>query len=98
MGYWFRSVGRLNHGVTFNNGCAKVCSPTIFETYVSYHKKVCPGCISDTGAGSSYLVGTLVRGCRCARSWCDLDLTSDFTVVTLTYKILTGLNFRNRKV
>ena len=26
-------------------------------------------------AGSSYLVGTLVRGCRCAMSWCDLDLT-----------------------
>ena len=25
--------------------------------------------------GSGYLVGTLVRGCRCATAWCDLDLT-----------------------
>ena len=24
-------------------------------------------------------------------SWCDLDLTFDFVVVTLTYKILSGL-------
>ena len=31
-------------------------------------------------------------------SWCDLDLTCDLAVVTLTYKILSGLNLRNRKV
>ena len=30
------------------------------------------------------MVGTLVRGCRCAPSWCDLDLTFDLAVVTLT--------------
>ena len=35
------------------------------------------------------MVGTLVRDCRCAKSWCDLDLTFDLAVVTLTYKILT---------
>ena len=29
------------------------------------------------------MVGTLVRGCRCATSWCDLDLTFDLAVVTL---------------
>ena len=45
-----------------------------------------------------YLVGTLVRGCRCAMSWCDLDLTFDLAVVTLTYKILSGLYLGNRKV
>ena len=28
----------LNHGVTFNIGPAKVCLPTIFETYLSDHK------------------------------------------------------------
>ena len=28
----------LNHGVTFNLGSAKVCSPAIFETCFSYHK------------------------------------------------------------
>ena len=31
-------------------------------------EKICPGCISET-------VGTLVRMCRCATSWSDLDLT-----------------------
>ena len=33
-------------------------------------------------------------------AWCDLDLTFDLTVVTLTYKILSGLylgNVRCRK-
>ena len=27
-------------------------------------------------------------------SWCDLDLTFDLAVVTLTYKILSGLYLR----
>ena len=31
-------------------------------------------------------------------SWCDLDLTFDLAVVTLTYKILSGLYLRDRKV
>ena len=43
------------------------------------------------GVGSSYLVGTLVRGCRCATSWSDLDLT-------LSLKILSRLYLGNRKV
>ena len=37
-------------------------------------------------------------GCRCAMSWCHLDLTFDLAVVTLTYKNLFGLYLRNRKV
>ena len=44
------------------------------------------------------MVGTLVRGCRCATSWCDLDLTFDLAVVTLSLKILSGLYLGNRKV
>ena len=40
----------------------------------------------------------MVRGCRCATSWCDLDLTIDLAVVTLTSKILSGQYFGNRKV
>ena len=44
------------------------------------------------------MVGTLARGCRCAMSWCDLDLTFDLAVVTLTYKNLSGLNIGNRKM
>ena len=43
------------------------------------------------------MVGTLVGGCRCAMSWCHLDLTFDL-VMTLTYKILSGLYLGNRKV
>ena len=41
------------------------------------------------------MVGTLVRGCRCATSWCDLDLTFYLAIVTLTYKILSGLYLGN---
>ena len=44
------------------------------------------------------MVGTLGRGCRCAMSCSDLDLTFDLVVVTLTYKILSGLYLGNRKV
>ena len=34
--------------------------------------------------------GTLVGGYRSAMSWCDLDLTFDLAVVTLTFKSLSG--------
>ena len=44
------------------------------------------------------MVGTLLRGYRYATSWCDLDLTFDLAVVTLTYTILSRLYLRNRKV
>ena len=44
------------------------------------------------------MVGTLVRGCRCATSWCDLDLTFELAVVTLAYEILSGLYLRKGKV
>ena len=39
-------------------------------------EKVCPACISETvRCRKLILVGTLVRMCRCASSWSDLDLT-----------------------
>ena len=44
------------------------------------------------------MVGTLVREYRYATSWCDLDLTFDLAIVTLTYKILSGVYLGNRKV
>ena len=44
-------------------------------------EEVCLGNISETVRCRK--VGTLVRGCRCATSWCDLDLTFDFAIVTL---------------
>ena len=50
------------------------------------------------GWAAGYLVETLARGCRCATSWCDLDLTFDLSKVTLTYKILSGLYLGNHKV
>ena len=34
------------------------------------------------------------QGCRRAASWCDLELTFDLAVVTLTFKILSGLYLR----
>ena len=43
------------------------------------------------------MLGTLVRGCRFAMS-CDLDLTFDLAVATLTYKILSRLYLRDCKV
>ena len=36
------------------------------------------------------MVLTLVGGCRYAKLWCDLDLTFDLAVVTLTFTILSG--------
>ena len=44
------------------------------------------------------MVGTLVRGCRCATSWCDLDVIFVVAVVTLTFKVLSRLYLGNHKV
>ena len=41
------------------------------------------------------MIGTFVRGCRCATSWCDLDLTFDLAIMTLSYKILPRLYLGN---
>ena len=62
-------------------------------------EKVCPGCISETVRFRKLIgIGTLVRRCRCAASWSDLDLTFDLAVVALSLKILSGLYLGNRKV
>ena len=61
-------------------------------------KFVWPVSQKPQGVGSWYLVGTLVRGCRCATSLCDLDLTFDLAVVTLTYKILSRIYLEHCKV
>ena len=44
------------------------------------------------------MVETLVGGYRYVTSWCDLDLTVGFAVVTLTFKILSWLYLGKRKV
>ena len=44
------------------------------------------------------MAGTLVRMCRCATSWSDLDLTFDLAVVTLSLKILSDPYLGNHKV
>ena len=60
---------------------------------------VCPGCISETVRYRKFILGRDIGwGCRCATSWSDLDLTLDLAVVTLTFKILSGLYLRNCKV
>ena len=42
------------------------------------------------------MIGILVRGCRYATSWSDLDVTFDLAVVIFTYKILSGQYLGNR--
>ena len=44
------------------------------------------------------MIGTLLRGCRCARSWYDVDLTFDIVLVTMSFKILFGLFLGFHKV
>ena len=64
-----------------------------------WQEKVCLGYILETVRYRKLLlVGLLVRGCRCATSWSDLDFTFDLAVVTLIYKILSGLYLGNCKV
>ena len=47
------------------------------------------GCISETIRYRKLILGRdVVWGCRCEMSWCDLDLTFAFAVVTLSLKIL----------
>ena len=40
MGQWLGSVGVQSHGVIFNLGSAKVCSPAMIETYISYDRYI----------------------------------------------------------
>ena len=35
--------------------------------------------------------GTLFKGCRCDTSCCNFDLSFDLVIVTMGFKILTGL-------
>ena len=44
------------------------------------------------------MVGILVRGCGCSTSWCDLDLTFNLVIVTMSFKILSGLFLEFHKV
>ena len=45
------------------------------------------------------MLGSVIGGgCKCASSWCDLALTFDLVIVTLSLKILSGLYLRNCKV
>ena len=39
-GHWFGSAGTPSHSVIFNLVSAKLCSPTIIETYFSYDKDI----------------------------------------------------------
>ena len=41
---------------------------------------------------------TLVRVDRCETSWCDLDLTFDLVILTMSFKILSGLFLGFHKV
>ena len=61
--------------------------------------KVCRGCISETIRCRKLILGRDIGwGCRCVTSWCGLDLTFEFAIVTLTFKILSRLYLKNGKV
>ena len=61
--------------------------------------KVRPSCISETVRCRKLILGRDIGWVySCAPSWYDLDVTFDLAVVTLTFKFLSGLYLRNRKV
>ena len=59
--------------------------------------KSCPAYILETIMCRKLILGRDI-GWRCATSFCDLDLTFDLAVVTLTYKIMSVLYLRNHKM
>ena len=64
-----------------------------------WREKICPDCISETVRCRKLIIGRdNGYGSRCVMSWCDLDLTFDLAVVTLTFKTFSGLYPRIRKV
>ena len=53
-------------------------SPMVSGWAGGWWEKVCPGCISETVRCRKLILGRDIGlGCRCAASWCDLDLTCD---------------------
>ena len=44
------------------------------------------------------MVGTLLRGCRYDTSCCNLDLSFDLVIVTMSFKILSRLFLGFRKM
>ena len=44
------------------------------------------------------MVGTLLRGCMCDRPCCNLDLSFDLIIVTMSFKILSRLFLGFRKM
>ena len=62
-------------------------------------KKVCLGCISETIRCRKVKLGRDIGWeVKYAMSWCDLDLTFDLIVVTLSLRILSRLYLINCKV
>ena len=57
-----------------------------------------PGYVSETVRCRKLKLGVGFGGDRCAMSWCDLGLTFDLAVVTLTFEILSRLYLRNHMV
>ena len=50
-------------------------SPRVSRWASGQKEKVCLGCISETVRCKKLILGRDIgRGCRCAMSWCDLDL------------------------
>ena len=63
----------------FCKSCALFTPQPLRALWVFFHSWHLDG---QAGVGDGKLVG----GCRCATSWCDLDLTFDLAIVTLSLK------------
>ena len=50
----------------------------------------CPCCISETLTCKMLILGRDIGWRRCAMSWCDINVTFDLAIVTLTFKFLSS--------
>ena len=53
------------------------------------------GCISETVRGRKLILGRDIGwACGCATSWCDLDLTFELAVMTLSLKYCQAISWK----
>ena len=80
--------GRMNMGICVKKNLGNYR----LHEFLPHTLKGCQGIVFT----HSVRMDGRARGCRCATSWCNLDLT--FAVVTLSLNIFSGLYLRNYKV
>ena len=83
-----------------SDGVDVQCHGLTFDlALVTYSLKILPRLyLGNVRYRKLVLIRDIGWGCRCAASWCGLDLTLDFAVVTLNCKILLGQLLRKYKL